>query len=103
MHQNLLRSNVYSACVVNEKDELIGVTTLKDVERKIDSNLAVGEIGKRDVDVGYPDEPLSDALYKMTKNNLEMLPVVTGKNKKLLGYITRSDVLQTFQPEMSPG
>jgi len=103
MHQNLLRSNVYSACVVNEKDELIGVTTLKDVERKIDSNLAVGEIGKRDIDVGYPDEPLSDALYKMTKNNLEMLPVVTGKNKKLLGYITRSDVLQTFQPEMSPG
>ncbi len=103
MHQNLLRSNVYSACVVNEKDELIGVTTLKDVERRIDSDLAVGEIGKSDIDVGYPDEPLSDALYKMTKNNLEMLPVVTGKNKKLLGYITRSDVLQTFQPEVSTG
>lgn len=103
IHQSLLSSNVYSACVVNEQDELVGVTTMKNVERKIGSDLPVGEIVKIDIDVGYPDEPLSDALYKMAKNNLEMLPVVTGKNKKLLGYITRSDVLQTFQPEVSPG
>lgn len=103
IHQNLLRSNVYSACVVNEQHELVGVTTMKNVERKIESGLTVGELVKIDIDVGYPDEPLSDALYKMAKNNLEMLPVVTGKNKKLLGYITRADVLKTFQPEMSAG
>ena len=103
IHQSLLSSNVYSACVVNEQDELVGVTTMKNVERRIGNDLPVGEIVKIDIDVGYPDEPLSDALYKMAKNNLEMLPVVTGKNKKLLGYITRSDVLQTFQPEVSPG
>lgn len=101
IREQLILSNVYSACVVNENKELLGVVTMKNLDRKHDSEKELERIIHKDIDVGYPDEPLSDALYKMAKNNLEMLPIVTGKNKKLLGYITRADILHSFQ-QMSP-
>ncbi|MCF8303179.1 MAG: chloride channel protein [Bacteroidales bacterium] len=101
LQNQLLKSNVYSACVVDENDTLVGVVTVKNVERTLEAGGQVGDIVNEDIEEGYPDEPLSEALYKMSKNNLEMLPVVSRTTRKLLGYVTRADILHAFKSEIA--
>ena len=99
MKKLLLESNRYSACVVNERNELLGVITMNAIVKLPENNQTIGQNTKSDIAVGYSDDTVSEALRKMKKNDLEMLPVVNGKNKKLAGYITREDILHFFQPE----
>lgn len=85
---------------VTDEDRLLGIITNEDV-RKVDQSKrtasTVGEVmRKRDELVTIePDAKASDALMKMSMNDVGRLLVV--ENDMLIGIITRGDLIKTIQ------
>jgi CIC family chloride channel protein len=79
---------------------LQGIVTLKDLDKipPEERNQSIRNYLKEPFDVLYPDETLSEALFKMTKHNVDTLPVVESKdNYEVLGQLTRNDILNKMQ------
>ncbi len=89
---------------VLEDGKLVGIITFQDVERvPIESrgSARVSEIMTKDVIVAYPDENLEEALIKLIQKNIGRLPVVErGNEKRLLGLITKSDIMKAHAKEV---
>jgi len=83
---------------------LVGMVTFEDVERvpleERDKKL-VRDIMTRELIVTYPDETLEEALIKLVDKGIGRLPVVDRNDeKKLLGIITRSDIMKAHAREV---
>jgi len=83
---------------------LVGMVTFEDVERvpleKRDKTL-VRDIMTKDLIVTYPDETLEEALIKLVDKGVGRLPVVDREDeRKLLGLITRSDIMKAHAREV---
>lgn len=94
--------------IVDAQGALVGMITRSDLVRALANDpkgdITVLEAGSRDLIVGYPDEPLKDAVAKMLNNDIGRLPVVSRDNPRhLLGYFGRSGLLEArlrkFQDE----
>ena len=103
--------------VMANDEDLFGVITLQDMERtlqKMEERTKKGEgenIALKDIKVAdvatldpvtvYPDEAIWVAIRKMAPRDLARLPVVArhGENK-LIGQISRSDILRAYQVGM---
>ncbi len=83
--------------VVDEAGKLVGITSIMDMEEEREQGGVYKKINnmcRKDVVVAYPDEFLEDVLQKMDKYNVGRLPVVEReREKKLLGIISRSDII----------
>lgn len=83
---------------VVENGKLIGIITFEDVEKvpfEERAKVKVKGVMPKRLIVTYPDETLEDVLRKLIENNIGRLPVVDRNDKtKLLGIITRSDVMK---------
>jgi CIC family chloride channel protein len=83
------------------QDSLAGIITLDDVVKvPVDERdrLTVGDIMKTGVVVAHPEETVGEALDRMYQNAIGRLPVVDSDNPlKLLGIITRSDVVKAYE------
>jgi len=94
---------------VVEKGNLVGMVTLGDLRRgdppvgfdldifkTVDklSKMAVHQVMSRDVHTISPPESLVDAAHLMLKHSVRVLPVLD--EKKLVGIISRSDILRAF-------
>lgn len=83
---------------VVENGKLIGIITFEDVEKvpfEERAKVKVKDVMPKRLIVTYPDETLEDVLRKLIENNIGRLPVVDRNDKtKLLGIITRSDVMK---------
>ncbi|HEX6964632.1 MAG TPA: CBS domain-containing protein, partial [Gemmatimonadaceae bacterium] len=88
--------------VVNAEGQLVGVVTrrdLLDVDLPITS--IVGDLIKRPPAVIFEDNTLRDAADQMVRENVGRLPIVSRENpRKLLGLITRSDILGAHERRM---
>ena len=86
--------------VVSAEGELIGVLTLRDIDKANEAgktNATVGEICTRQLVTATPEETLSVALHRMSQRDLGRLPVVDSSNpKKLVGIIRRVDVIHAY-------
>jgi len=87
--------------VVDESNELLGIVTFEDLTKvptaERDST-KVGAIMKTKLVVGYPDEPVLNAFERMTSSEIGRIFVVDRKNpKRLLGILTRSDILHALR------
>jgi len=87
--------------VVDENEELIGIVTFEDImnvpkERR--DKISVGEIAKKKLVTAYPDDSVLDAFEKMNKYDIGRILIVDHQNKKrLLGIITRSDIMHVLR------
>jgi len=87
--------------VVDENENLIGVVTFEDImnvpkERR--DKILVGDIAKKKLVTAYPDDSLLEAFEKMNEHEIGRILIVDRQNhKRLLGIITRSDIMHALR------
>ena len=90
--------------VLDSNGNLSGIVTLKDVRDKVghdELNKTINEICSKDVEVAYPDETLNTVLKRLAAKDIGRLPVVSKTDKKkLLGIITRSDIVKLYDKKI---
>jgi chloride channel protein, CIC family len=86
---------------VVEKGILVGIVTQKDLEKtnKILGKTPLKDFMTRDPISVKPDACLSDVLYLLNSYQLSRLPVIEGA--KLLGIITRTDIIRVEVQQLS--
>ncbi|GAB4563445.1 MAG: chloride channel protein [Anaerolineae bacterium] len=94
------RTHHHGFPVLNDQGRLVGVVTLRDLEKaaeRRDADLRVADICTRDLLVAYPDEPVWAALKRMGVRDVGRLPVVDRSDPgRLLGMIRRSDIVRAY-------
>jgi len=95
--RDLLRNKRISGVPVLENDKLIGMVSIEDfikclAEGKMNS--AIRDRMSCDVEVLYNDEPLVQAVEKLDRLGYGRFPVLDRKNRKLVGIITKGDVIR---------
>jgi CBS domain-containing protein len=92
-----LRTEKKSTIVVEEKEQVIGIITQKDILKRIaftsNDSTKVGEVMTSPVKFVYEDDLLFHAVGKMRKLNLHHLPVF-DMSLKILGMIDMNTALQ---------
>ncbi len=87
--------------VVASDGKLVGVVTFKDVIKAMEEgkeDYRVKDAMSRNLAVAYPDESVRQVLDKMVEHGVGRIPVVDRNNPtKLLGIITRSDILRAHE------
>ena len=87
--------------VVDEKGKLIGIVTFEDmikVPPEKRSETRVEEIASKKLIIAYPDESVLEAYKKMMKYKIGRILIVEKENPtKLIGIITRTDVMHTLR------
>ena len=90
--------------VLDADNRLVGIVTLQDVRDKVkygELERKVGDIASRDPIVAYPDESLDIVLKRFALRDIGRLPVVSRVDeKKLLGVITRSDIVKSYNKKV---
>lgn len=92
--------------VVKEDNKLVGVLRFEEIrefvfEEGLEDIVVAREICDTDTEIVVPENSLADAIEKIGFKNIELLPVVDSKeNLKLLGIITRRDIISTYNKEM---
>jgi CIC family chloride channel protein len=99
--------------IVDESGGLRGIITRGDLLAALNgghTDWTVLDAGTQDVVVAYPGETVRDALVRMLQNDIGRLPVVApGENSKLVGYLSRANVMQAHirhlqeEHEVEPG
>jgi CBS domain-containing protein len=82
---------------VTDGENLLGIITFNDISRakKGYDNKPVREFMARDLVVTNPEEPLNDALAKLSQADVGRLPVV--ENDQLVGIISRTDIMRAME------
>lgn len=80
--------------VVDEQFRLVGVVTARDVA-EADGSDAVEQYMSKHPHTVSPKTPIASAAHQMVWEGIELLPVV--HNRKLLGVISRQDVIKALQ------
>jgi Zn-dependent protease len=94
----MMYSSKHLGFPVIERDTLVGMVTLADVNRTspIDREaMQVRDIMTRDLITLPPDAPVIDALRIMSAHDIGRIPVIT--NGKIVGIVTRTDILKVTQ------
>lgn len=87
-------------------DAFVSLRENKKVEEEVSKILArtVGDamVGRERVVSANPDTPLSDAARKMLHHDINLLPVVEGSEARVVGIVTRHDVLRGIYASENP-
>ncbi|SDF67102.1 chloride channel protein, CIC family [Methanolobus vulcani] len=90
--------------VLDSNGQLSGIVTLKDVRDKVghdELEKTITEICSKDVAVAYQDETLNTVLKRLAAKDIGRLPVVSRSDStKLLGIITRSDIVKLYDKKI---
>ena len=100
-----LETHHHGVPVVDAKDELVGIFTLKDLDATQVSNwpkIKVGDECTRDLVLAYPDETIGSALRKMGQRDIGRMPVVARDDpRKLLGLLRRGDLVRAYDAALT--
>lgn len=86
-----------AVCVCNEKGELLGIITERDIVRKCFTSIAVLEnvkvknIMTEEVAIGHPEDDLDYAVDVMKQKRIRHLPIVY--NKEVIGMVSMRDLI----------
>lgn len=90
--------------VLDSKGKLSGIVTLSDLRSKVkygEVDKKIGDIATHSVEVAYPDETLEAVLKRLGSKQIGRIPVVDRQDKtKLLGLITRSDIVNSYNKKV---
>jgi CIC family chloride channel protein len=92
--------------VMDDDDRLTGIFSSTDFRSvlfspEIECLVVVKDIATTDIVVTTPDEDLNTVLQKMTEKNIDSLPVVDSKDKKiLLGMLNRREVISFYNKQI---
>ncbi len=93
----VLRSNRISGTPVIKDDKLVGIISIEDFIKWLAEGAGdcpVKDKMTTDVDTLYADEPLVHAVGKLEQTGFGRFPVVDRKNGKLVGIITKGDIIE---------
>lgn len=95
--------NLHGFPVLDQEEHLWGLITLRDVERAQEKEefnprqITVADIATKKLITIFPDEPIWKAIQQMSPKDLARLPVIPRDgSRKLLGIISRSDILRAY-------
>jgi glycine betaine/L-proline transport ATP binding subunit len=92
----IMQSNhVDSLLIVNEKERLNGLVTLKNIRKTSDKNVKLKDIMEKEIITVNDDDSIINVLEKMQAEKIGYVPVVDN-NSKLLGLITRSSLISVL-------
>jgi CIC family chloride channel protein len=99
----LISSTKHTGFPVVIDGRLIGIVTNRDawsLRSRGKKGLSVRDVMTSSLQVIHPDDSLEDALSIMVHNDFNHLPVVEkGSPDRLAGFLTRTDILQTYARE----
>ncbi|MBM3709382.1 MAG: CBS domain-containing protein [Actinobacteria bacterium] len=101
--REILKNNRISGIPVMDEDKLVGIISIEDfikcmADGKLDA--FIEDRMTKDVEILYADEPLIHAVNKFNKFGFGRFPVIERGNKKLVGIITKSDIIKTLLKEL---
>lgn len=87
--------------VVNAEGEVLGLITYIEVHRALSSDPFVKELSaekfmRKEIPSLFPQGNLADAVKKMQEFQVDRLPVVDPGSKRLVGILTRSNILAAY-------
>lgn len=91
--------------VVNAQGELVGMVTYAEIRKAFESGLdskvaLIDKIMRSEVPVATPDDVLVDIVRQMQVYQVDRIAVVEpGNPKRLLGLITRANIMAAYQAE----
>ena len=88
---DMIRKTYHDCFPVVDTGHIVGIITSWDVIQRRRSR-KVKDIMTKEVVVTYPDSDLTDVARVMFRRGLSKLPVI-DENKKLVGIVTRGDVI----------
>ena len=101
------RVRMHGLPVVDAFDNLIGVISVRDIQRATienEENLAkpTRDFCSRDLVWTHPNETVGAALSRMSRRDIGRLPVVDlDKRQKLIGWISRADIIRAYERALS--
>jgi CIC family chloride channel protein len=96
------RTHHHGFPVVNEHGDLVGIVSLRDLERAVAGGplryKKVGDISTtKGLMLAYPDEPMWEALRRLGTRDLSRLPAVEARgSRRLVGVIRRRDMVRAY-------
>lgn len=94
----LVENNIGAVIVRNEKGEVSGIISERDILREGYRNceklkeITVGSVMTSELIVGEPDDPISYAEQVMVQNSIRHLPII--ENKRLVGVVSMRDIVR---------
>jgi len=98
----MTRYNINVLLVLNKKDVLEGYVTRQVVEKAVFlglEDIKVNEYMNIEFSTVPPEAPLKQVQELIIRNRLRILPVVKSKNQRVMGVITRTDLLNILVGE----
>jgi len=98
--QELLRSRYGDVNVVDDRQRLMGVVSLKEVRQALINNELVDLLIAGDLIITVPavtaDDQVSAAVQKIEKYDIENIPVVAKDGYTIIGMLRHQDILQAY-------
>lgn len=98
--------NTRALCTVDKSQHLLGIVTLGDLQEMYErcmgqpgvdiSDFTVNDIGSHDPVIVYTEDVLWTAVRTMGARDIGQLPVLKSGSQKLVGMITRHDVMHAY-------
>lgn len=104
--REILRANRISGTPILTGEKLVGIISIEDFIRWLASgakDCAIGEKMITDVKVLYTDEPLIQAVSSLEKYGYGRFPVLDRKTSKLMGVITKGDIIEKLLEKLEIG
>lgn len=101
--REILRVNRISGIPVVDEDKLVGIVSMEDfikclADGKIDA--FIKDRMTKKVETLYAEEPLIHAVNKFNRYGFGRFPIIERGSGKLVGIITKSDVIKTLLKEL---
>ncbi|MBW8040653.1 MAG: CBS domain-containing protein [Planctomycetes bacterium] len=104
--REVLRSNRISGTPVVSNDRLMGIISIEDFIKWLANGppkTTVAERMTEAVVTVYDDEPLVQVVSMLDRHGFGRLPVIQRKHKKLVGVITRGDIMEGLLHKLEIG